>query len=91
MNKDLDYTDWLTLETAIETIGDMIAYQCARLYKALELDPLDIALIDEIKTEIKRLSEERQLCYDKNKNQEVMMTAYTAYGPYLRMINNCRR
>jgi uncharacterized FlaG/YvyC family protein len=90
MEKDLgfDRTNWLTLETAIETIGDMIAYQCARLNKALRLNTPDIALVKEINEEITRLNKELLLCYDKDKNQEVIIKAYTTYGPQLKMINN---
>lgn len=92
MKEDLgfDGPDWLMLETAIETIGDMIAHHCARLNKALQLDPPDIALVEEIRYEIKRLNTELLLCYTKDKCREVIIKAYTAYGSQLRMIKHNR-
>ncbi len=89
MEKDLDFdrADWLRLETAIETIGDMIAYKCAQLHNALGLSPPDTASVEEINAEIRRLSKERLLCYDKDNNQEAITRAYTVYGPLLKMIN----
>jgi hypothetical protein len=93
MEKDLGFNskDWLRLETTIETIGDMIAYQCGRLNKALQLNPLDVALVEEINVQIKRLNKELLLCYNKDKNQGVIIMAYTIYGPQLKMINNINK
>jgi hypothetical protein len=76
--------DWLRLETTIETIGNMIAYQCAELYKVVNLDFPDAVVIKEIRAEIKRLNKELLLCYDKDQNPELIVKAYTVYGPLLR-------
>jgi len=77
-------TEWLELETALETIGNMIAYQAFRLNNVLQLERSNSELVADIRGEIKRLSQELKLCYDKNHNQEVIAKAYSIYAPQLK-------
>lgn len=78
-------TDWLTLETAIETIGDMIAHTSSQLYaaQAAGLDEKARAL----EAQVGALGKERQLCYNKGKNHEVITKIITEYAPKLRELN----
>lgn len=73
-------TDWLRLETAIEIIGDMIAY-----YSSLEEKP---GITEEEAAECDRqiylLGQERQQCYDISISKEVIDKAYNIYGPFLK-------
>lgn len=73
-------TDWLKLETAIEIIGDMIAY-----YSSLKAIPgVTSDEINEFNNKIIALGKERQGCYDISINDKIIIKAYTEYGPFLK-------
>jgi hypothetical protein len=77
-------TEWLKLETAIEIIGDMISY-----YSMLDNQPGNseqMAL--EYYNKILQLGKERQGCYDSKNNSEIIIKAFTVYGPFLKSIRN---
>ena len=76
-------TDWLKLETAIETIGDMVAHHTARLNQAIH-SKAGKEEVTKISDEIGKLIQERTLCYDKDNNHDVIIKAYTIYGPFLK-------
>lgn len=77
-------TDWLRLETAIEIIGDMIAY-----YSSLKAKPgVTNQEIQEFNSNIISLGKERQQCYDIRISKEVIDKAYNVYGPFLKALRN---
>jgi len=83
-NSSFKGTEWRKLETAIETISDMIADQIFRLNNALLLDSPRPDLVKDIRAEIKRLNQEIKLCYDSARNHDVLTKACTVYAPQLR-------
>ncbi|MFM7856001.1 MAG: hypothetical protein ACKO96_29805, partial [Flammeovirgaceae bacterium] len=81
--KEFKGTDWLELETAIETIGDVIAYHSAKLNEAI-LARANNAVIEQIELEICRLTRERLACYQKDSNREILTRVQEVYSPMLR-------
>ena len=81
-------TEWTNLETAIEVIGDMIAYKSSLLHAALKAEKVDSQMISSLETEISHLGKERQACYNSETNQEIIIKAYTVYGPQLNALGN---
>lgn len=77
-------TDWLRLETAIEIIGDMIAYYCSVELRSGKTKK-EIA---EYEMQIYLLGQERQRCYSYGENKEVIDKAYNVYGPFLKALMN---
>lgn len=78
-------TEWLTLETAIETIGDMIAHTSSQLYSAQATGSEDKVRL--LEAQLIELGKERQLCYSKNNNHGVITKILTQYAPKLRELN----
>ncbi|MFN7492663.1 MAG: hypothetical protein ACK5RG_07110 [Cyclobacteriaceae bacterium] len=79
-------TDWLKLEIAIETIGDMIGYYSQELHKAIE-KRADSKIISAIELELNNLGKERQMCYNVNSNQEIISKVLSEYVPKMREFN----
>ena len=79
-------TDWLTLEIAIEVIGDMIGFYSQQLHLAIK-DKADTETIASIEMSIKLLVDERRNCYNINSNQEVITKAFKVYAPKLRELS----
>ena len=75
-------TDWLRLETAIEIIGDMIAYYCSLRAKPGVTKEEN----EEYIMQIISLGQERQQCYDIQISKEVIDKAYNVYGPFLKAL-----
>lgn len=78
-------TEWLTLETAIETIGDMIAHTSSQLYAAQATGSEEKVRV--LEAQLIELGKERQLCYSKNNNHGVIAKIFTQYAPKLRELN----
>lgn len=79
-------TEWLKLETAIEVIGDMIAYRSMERYKAIENNE-SASLISSLTRQIHQLGYERQACYNHEANHELIIKAFTIYAPQLKELN----
>ncbi len=86
MNAQFRGTDWLTLELAIEVIGDMIGYYSQSLHSAIERRS-NAESVAKIEMELSKLCKERQKCYDSNSNQEVLIKAFAVYAPKLKEIS----
>lgn len=86
-NTSFNGTDWLTLELAIEVIGDMIGFYSQQLHVAIENNDNSEA-IAKLEMEIANLGKERQRCYDMNSNHEVIFKAFTVYSSHLRNISS---
>lgn len=88
---DSETEHWLKLTTAVDIIGDMIAYYhgplCEELVKA---DP-DKSVIDELTNKVDELGQERRKCYKEGEQDEVILKAYTIYGPFLKNLRQSRR
>ncbi|MCZ8070288.1 MAG: hypothetical protein O9311_08030 [Cytophagales bacterium] len=76
-------TNWLHLETAIETIGDLISYYVAVLDQAIR-EGASKEVTSRIEDEIKRLGKERQGCYDARNNGPSIAKALIKYSRQLR-------
>ncbi|MFM8914222.1 MAG: hypothetical protein ACKOE6_15105 [Flammeovirgaceae bacterium] len=76
--KEFKGTDWLELETAIETIGDVIAYHSAKLNEAIAAKA-DTAIIEQIESEICRLTRERLACYQRDSTGGLLKKASEEY------------
>lgn len=79
-------TDWLILETAIETIGDMISYHVAVLDQAIREGASGEVTL-RIEDDIRRLGRERQACYDATNNGSVIAKAVTKYANQLKLLH----
>lgn len=65
----------------------MIAY-----YSMLEENPsLSQEESLEIERRIDELGAERQMCYDITQNEQVIVKAYTQYGPFLKALINDKK
>lgn len=84
--KEFKGTDWLELETAIETIGDVIAYHSAKLNEAI-VAKADNAIIEQIELEICRLTRERLACYQKDSNGGLLLRAVEFHARSLNEIS----
>lgn len=60
--------DWLKLEIAIETIGDMIAFYNRQLCQDIMSKVKDNELIRDLTNKVDQLGRERQQCYVKNRH-----------------------
>jgi hypothetical protein len=81
-------TDWLKLETAVEIIGDMIAYYHGMLCEERTKAKQDKAFVEELSTKVHQLCCERRQCYEEGKQIEVIAKAYEVYGPFLKKVRN---
>ncbi len=84
-DKFFNGTDWMTLELAIEVIGDMIGFYSQQLHIAIK-NKANSATITNLDMKIVNLGKERQMCYDRNSNSEIIFKALTVYACQLRKI-----
>lgn len=80
-------TDWLILETSIETIGDLISYHVASLDQAIR-DGANEEVTLQIENEIRQLGRERQACYDARNNGPIIAKALIKYSRQLRHLRD---
>ena len=87
MQKEILRTDWLKLETSVEVIGDMIAHNCAKLYRLMHENPVNHEAILKVECELDRLGVERHQCYVTGENESIIDKAHFVYAPFLKSLS----
>lgn len=88
MNATLDVPvlndDWLELETAVELIGQMIAFNMGLITAERKKTNPDLTRIADWRNRILELGQEQNDCYDSERKAQVIKKAYNQYVPFLK-------
>lgn len=76
-------TEWLQLETAVEVIGQVIAYYVGQVAQERANKVPNLDRIQEWEQKIKELGRERRACYRAATKETIIAKAYSVYAPFL--------
>ena len=76
--------EWLKLETAVELIGQMIAYHMGLIHQERMRDEPNQEAIASWKAKVIELGQEQNDCYGTPRKQQIIEKAYQQYAPFLK-------
>ncbi|MVM42098.1 hypothetical protein GO730_37895 [Spirosoma sp. HMF3257] len=81
-------TEWLQLETAVEVIGQVIAFYVGQVAQERNQNAPNVDRIQEWEQKIKDLGKERRACYRAATKEAIIAKAYSVYAPFIQEQSN---